>query len=529
MHGLPGLLATLSSLLSCAGVDTADSGDTQATTPPRCEPATLTLAQDLRESDLPAEASLEHTEHGVALADLDGDGDLDALVGWAAGVFGLRNDGTGKLVLDPSIDIDGAAWGVRGTALAVADLDQDGDVDAYVGEYPTGDLLLWNDGTGHFTSQRLSEGHPDYSPWSGSFGDADGDGDLDLYIATLVPNLEPEPVLDGSIRAGPNYLYVNRGGGDFARDDSRVPDEETNGLTFHAAWVDLDSDGDLDLYEANDWGYYVRPNRFLRNDGTGHFTEDDSCACQAPMYAMGVGVGDVQGDGLPDLVVTNLNTPNLFENIGGEMVDATRARGVYVAPSETNFTSWGTTFLDFDRNGCSDIAVAFGRLARDVSLDVEGMPEGAVDPERQANVMLMNDCTGHFDRLLDSDFDAYLDRDRAVSVGDLDGDGRADLVTAGKHFVRVWMAGGGCDNGVTIRLNQPGENSASLGAKVTMTANGQDQVQWMLPSSTHSSNALELVFGLGTATQGELSVLWPDGTQGEPMDVFSGDVLTVTR
>ena len=525
MRGHP--LLPLPLALACAGSQTG-AVDSSLPVEETCEPATLNLAQDLRQEELPADASIKHTEPGVALADLDNDGDLDALIGWAGGVFGLRNDGSGTLLLDPSIDIDGGANVVRGTALAVADLDQDGDIDAWLGEYPMGDLLLWNDGSGHFTSQRLWEGDPLFSPWSGAFGDADGDGDLDLYISMLVPNLEPEPVLDGSLVAGPNYLYVNQGGGDLVRDDSRVPQE--GGLTFQAAWVDLDGDGDLDIYEANDFGFYMAPNRYLRNDGTGHFTQDDSCLCQAEMYAMGVAVGDLQGDGRPDLVVTNLNSPTLFENYDDDgMVDASRARGIYIPPSETNFTSWGTSFLDFDRNGCPDVAVAYGRMAFDVDLGLDGLPEDSVDPLMQANVMLMNDCTPSFTRLEGSDFDAFLDRDRSMAVGDLDGDGRADLVTAGKHFVRVWMAGGGCDNGVTVRLSQPGENVAAIGARVTLTANGRDEVMWMLPATTHSSSALELTFGLGTATTGELSVLWPDGTRTDGVSVSSGDSLTVER
>jgi hypothetical protein len=522
MSGLPLLVMALA---ACDGA--TDAGTVQDSTVSVCQPSTLTLAQELTEFDLPNDASLAHTEHGVGLGDLDGDGDLDALVGWAAGLFGLRNDGTGLMVLDPTIDVDGGDTLVRGTAIALADLDEDGDLDAYVGEYPTGDLLLWNDGTGHFTSERLSEGDPRWSPWSGAFGDADGDGDLDLYVSLLVPNLEPEPVLDGSIVAGQNYLYVNLGGGVFVRDDTRVPSDDPAGLTFHTAWVDLDSDGDLDLYEANDWGHYVTPNRFLRNDGTGHFTHDDACECDVPMYAMGVGVGDVQGDGQPELVITNLNTPTLLENNQGLMVDTTKARGVYVPPSETNFTSWGTSFLDFDRNGCSDIAVAFGRLAKDVSLELDGIPEGAVDPDAQSNVLLLNDCSPAFDRLMGTDFDVFLGRDRTMTVGDLNRDGRPDLVTAGKHYVRVWLGGGGCEHGVTVRLSQPGENSAAIGARVTLTVDGRDQVMWMLPSTTHSSSALELIFGLGEATSGTLSVLWPDGSTTDDVAVSAGELLTV--
>ncbi len=527
---LLGSLLALQAFLGCVA-DDGRARDTAAVDPvaPECAEPTLTLTQDLREPDLPAYDSLNHTEHGIALGDLDGDGDLDALVAWAGGTFGMRNDGSGTMVVDPTMDIDGGAV-VRGLSVAIADLDVDGDLDAWMGEYPTGDLLLWNDGTGRFTSERIWEGDPRFSPWSGTFGDLDGDGDLDLYVAMLVPNLEPEPVLDGTIEPGPNQVYMNHGLGRFVREsDARIPEEGGLGLTFHAPLVDLDSDGDLDVYEANDWGYYVAPNRYLENDGTGHFTVQPDCACQVPMYAMGASVGDVEGDGQPDLVVTNLNTPSLFVNDGGVMADATLAYGAAVMPSETNFSSWGASFLDFDRNGCTDIAIAFGRLSADVSLDYDGLPQDATDPEMQANVLLMGTCKPGFERLEGSDFDRYLDRDRAVAVGDLDRDGRADLITSGKHFVRVWMGGGGCDNGATVRLSQPGENPAAIGARVTLRAGGRDEVMWMLPSSTHSSNALELVFGLGDAEEGSISVLWPDGGRTDDVPVRAGELLTIER
>lgn len=514
-------------LLACAAE--GDSAVSDAPVEVSCDAATLTLTQDLRQEELPTTGSLDHTEHGLALGDLDGDGDLDALVAWPGGVFGLRNDGSGTMAVDLGIDVDGGATIVFGSAVALADLDADGDLDAYMGEYPTGDLLLWNDGAGRFTSERLSVGDPLFSPWSGTFGDVDGDGDLDLYIAMLVPNLEPGPVMDGTLVAGPNYLYVNEGAGHMVRDDSRIPAEGNDGFTFHAPFVDLDGDGDLDIYEANDWGAYRQPNRYLENDGTGHFSNTEGCYCEPAMYAMGVGVGDVHGDGRPDLVITNLTTPTLLTNADGGMADSTYALGLAVPPSETNFSSWGASFVDLDRNGCTDVALMFGRLAYDVGLDLSGVPEGAYDPDKQANVMMMNDCSPSFTRLTGTDFDTWLDRDRSVVVGDLDGDGRPDLVSSGKHFVRVWMAGGGCENGVTVRLSQPGENSAAIGARVTLHANGRDEVMWMLPSTAHSSSALELTFGLGDASSGELTVLWPDGSLTEGVTANAGDVLTVTR
>ncbi len=518
---------------SAENADSSESGDTAAVAP-TCDPVTITLTQDLRPEVFPTHASAERQQPGVGLGDLDGDGDLDALVAWAGGSFGLRNDGAGALSIDPTIDFDGAAAGwPSGVSIALADLDADGDLDAFLGEYDGGDWIVWNDGAARFTGQRLSTGEETFSPWTGAWGDADGDGDLDLFVARRPSDIQFDLVIAGQQTGPGNYLYVNEGGGVVVRDDARIPQADNVGITFHGAWVDVEGDGDLDVYEANDWGYHVVPNRLLRNDGSGHFTADTACSCDIPMYSMGVAVGDANADERPDLVVTDIGSPRTFRNLDGAgFAEAGLAWNAYVPPSETNLVSWGTSFLDFDRNGCSDLVFMYGRLGEASEAIFEnglpGVESGTEDPELQSNVLLLSDCAPSFTRVEGTDFDRFPDRDRSVAVGDLNGDGRADLVSGGRDFVRVWMAGGGCENGVTLRLNQPGENPAGIGARVRVEAGGRTQVQWMLPSTTNSSSALELYFGLGDAGEGDVSVLWPDGTTTE-LSVGAGDVTTVHR
>lgn len=478
---------------------------------PTCDPLELTLVQEITEDEMPAPAP-DHSEAGVGLGDLDGDGDLDALIAFPSGSFALTNE-AGTLTMEPAWTWDGGAW-PPATGTHLADFDGDGDLDVYLGHWDATDRIGWNDGTGRFTETLLEGGSEGSASWSGSVGDVDGDGDLDLYVAARVPDIQPDRVIAGEQRGFPNYLYIQTDGA-FVREDVRIPQEDNDGLTFHSALLDADDDGDLDIYDANDWGYHVTPNRLLTNDGTGRFSADHTCTCEPPMYGMGAAVGDVTNDGFADLFITDIGSPDLLHSLGdGTFADATLARGALIPPTEVNLTSWGTTFVDLDRNGCNDLVAAYGRLGREMDEyfdDIEGTGDDPTDPEYQSNVAMLSDCSS-FTRATGTDFDAFPSRDRSVAVGDLDADGRADLVTVGKYFVRVWKAGGGCDQGLTVRLDAGGPNPQGVGSRVRVTAGGRTQVAWMLPSTLHSSSAYELYFGLGSELEAEVEVQWPDGS-----------------
>lgn len=476
-----------------------------------CDPLELTLVQEITEEEMPAEPP-NHSEAGVGLGDLDGDGDLDAIIAYPGGSFALAND-AGTLVMESGWTWDGGAWPAA-TGTHLADFDGDGDLDVYLGHWDATDRIGWNDGSGRFTGTSLQGGAVGSASWSGTVGDVDGDGDLDLYVSARVPDIEPELVLSGEQVGLPNYLYVQTDGA-FVREDLRIPQEDNYGLTFHSAFVDADGDGDLDIYEANDWGFYVTPNRLLTNDGSGTFTAPHTCTCETAMYGMGVAVGDVTNDGSPDLYVTDIGSPDLLRSLGdGTFVDATLALGAYIAPTEFNLTSWGTSFVDLDRNGCNDLVAAYGRLGHGMDEffdEIPGVGDDPTDPEDQSNVAMLSDCST-FERATGLDFDLNPGRDRSIAVGDIDGDGRADLVSVGRYFVRVWHAGGGCDQGLTVRLAAGGMNPQGIGSRVSVTAAGRTQVAWMLPSTLHSSSAYELYFGIGGAVDTEVEVVWPDGS-----------------
>lgn len=508
-------LAELLALSGCASVD-------DSAAPAECPAATVELVQRWEESALPATTSTEHTEPGIALGDLDGDGDLDAFVAWGGGSFVLDNDGQGGMTVDTGWTLDGAAL-PDAAAVALADLDGDGDLDGWIGrerELPA--VHVENVGGKAFITTSVGDAR---SPATGSYADADGDGDLDLVVGYLLTDVDPQLVLAGEQTGVGSALFLQDQG---TWTERALPVEQSTALSFQSAWIDAENDGDLDLYLGHVWGTVLIPNLLLVNDGAANFTVATGSGAEKAMHSMGVAVGDANSDGYADLYVTDVGSPTLFLADGqGDYYDGTAAHGAEIPPSSTNLSSWGTTFVDLDLDGCNDLFVTFGRLARDGQAELDfAEPEGEewVDPEEQANVWLRGDCEGGFERVEGTALDTELVRDRSVAVGDLDRDGDPDLITVGKYTVRQWRVSG-CGPGLTVSLDGPDGNAEGLGARVSAHVGSRTTTTWMLPSTTHGQSATELYVGLGGASQvDELVIDWPDGEQSVLTDVAPGPV-----
>ena len=322
---------------------------------------------------------------GVGLFDYDGDGRLDIyFVNGCALPYNrddpptpnrlYRNRGDGTFE-----DVTGAA-GVGGIGYgmgcAVGDIDNDGDDDLFV----TGldrTVLYRNLGDGTFQDVTESAGVAS-DRWStaAGFGDLDSDGDLDLYVVTYVDGgAEARPCRDhagkpihcspGQYPAQPDHLFRNNGDGTFTDVAPEAGIDAPGGRGLGLAIADLDGDGRLDLYVANDasadfafrnlgglrfeesgalWGLAV--------DGSGHATA-----------SMGVVADDLTGDGLIDLFHTNfLNESNtLHRNLGGgQFTDATLSAGL-AAPSLA-VTGFGSAAIDIDNDGRPDLFIANGHV-----------------------------------------------------------------------------------------------------------------------------------------------------------------------
>jgi len=305
---------------------------------------------------------LESGGAGVALLDYDGDGDLDLYLvnGWRLEgdqvvergrdrFYRNRGDGTFEDLTDEAgLGHDG--WG---TAIAVGDIDGDGDPDLFLTNFGP-DLLYRNDGDGTFS---VVENGPGIDNWSSSsvFFDADGDGDEDLFVtgyidAALDEVLEARPRLNWNgveVMMGPfgldglpNAFFVNDGAGNFTEaTEAAGLDDVGFFFSFGVAATDLDVDGDIDLYVAND----SNPNYVYENLGDGTFNDvglwsgGGLSVAGAAQAGMGIAVGDYDEDGLTDLVVTHFarDTSTLYRNLGAmAFEDLSRPLGLREATYE---------------------------------------------------------------------------------------------------------------------------------------------------------------------------------------------------
>ncbi len=518
MSGVASLLA----LAACvAGVGEPDlgvaveTGDTSpAAVPLDCDPATVERWQEWPEELLPQRADPSGTQPGGSIGDLDGDGDLDVLLAYGGGDAVFVNDGTGTLTMDDT-------WRLGGEPLpgavssALADLDADGDLDAWFGVAGgKADHIGWNEGGGSFRDEELPDS--DGTPGTGSFADFDGDRDLDLFVSGFVDSLDMAAVQAGTQVGTGTRLYMQEDGV-FVDRKAWLPAEVDVSISFQGSVLDADLDGDLDVYLASDYGENLPPNRLLLNDGTGHFTVSTDCLCDKAMASMGNGVGDANGDGLADVYISDFGPPSLMLGDGqGAFTEAAAAMGADVPGTPDHQSGWGTAFADLDRNGCMDLVITYGESCHSC--------EYFDDSEVQYDQLLYSDCEGGFTRA--EPYTPGFDdpgRTRSVIVGDLDADGRADLVTIGKHFLRTWHLGGGCETGLTVQLAGAGLNVHAIGARVAVEAAGRVETQWVLPATASSSSAFDLYFGLaGADAAARVEVTWPDGQVQEFSDVPAG-------
>jgi len=506
--------------------------DPQPPAEPSCDEPLFEQLQFFDHDSLPTRWGLNQGWPGIAVGDFTGDGWPDVLMAYTGGSALLVNDGTGALAVDEGATMDGEPL-PRARAAAAVDLDGDGDLDGFLGLYDAADeeIFLWNDGHGRFTSTRLAGS--DSIPWGPSFGDLNGDGRVDLYLATYDALHSAEAIISGEEVGRGHAVYLQAPDGTFVREEGAVPEEVDRAVSLQGALLDADLDGDLDVYMANDFGPFVLPNRLLKNDGTGHFTVAEECTCDLSMYAMGAGVGDPDSDGDPDIYISNVGSPRYLQNLGdGTFADSSISSGAWIEPAPENMTSWGVRFFDADQDGCQDAVVVYGRLGAnqgaDFILNYESGGEWS-ESDYQADLLMLGDCAGGFTRAPASVF-ADGRRARAVAVGDLDRDGRPDLVIAGKHYLSTWRNAGGCPPGVRVTLDAGPGNRHGLGAKVQTTVGSHTDTRWMLIDSTASSSEPALYIGLGESERADtIKVTWPDGTVEQHEDVPRGTRLDLVQ
>ncbi|MCI0586075.1 MAG: VCBS repeat-containing protein, partial [Planctomycetes bacterium] len=356
---------------------------------------------DATGTNLPA---LSGSTLGVALGDVDGDGDLDAFAGQIGQKRLYLNGGTGVFTDATATSVPALVTGT--TTVALGDVDVDGDLDAVMGVTgsPQGgqNRLYLNDGTGILADVTATNVPVALEEtYAVALGDVDGDGDLDALLGT----------------EGQDQLHLNGGTGVFT-DATATNLPAVYNETYAVALGDVDGDGDLDALLGN--GGFLEQNRLYLNGGTGAFA--DVTATNLPAIAFGdtvaVALGDVDGDGDLDAFLGNSGQNRLYLNGGtGVFADATATS----LPAQADST----------------VAVALGDVDGDGDLDA------FVGNYGQQSRLYLNGGTGVFTDFTATNLPSLVGFMRAASLGDVDGDGDLDA------FLGIPMQNRLLDNGGT--------------------------------------------------------------------------------
>jgi enediyne biosynthesis protein E4 len=500
---------------------------------------------------------LDSAGSGAAFLDYDGDGRLDIYLvnGWRldgstiveAGRNALyRNRGDGTFE-DVTTAAGVGGEGQWGAGVAIADENADGRPDILVTTFGR-NVLYRNQGDGTFenVAPRLGIEAPGWNT-AAAFFDADGDGDLDLYVAayidcTLGDVLRARPTLDWKglekVAVGPFGLT---GAPDhyFRHEGSRYVDatlesgleDRARGYGFAVRAADYDGDGDIDLYVAND----SDPNYLYRNDGRGHFTEVgvfSGCALDANGAAqagMGLAVGDADGDGLTDILVTNFaqDFTTLYRGLGGGLFDDwTEESGV--GPPTYRALSWGTALADLDNDGDLDIVIANGHIYP----QIDRHPE-VIGTYAQRNLLLENRNGRYVDvtAAAGPGFEE-IRSSRGLAVGDYDNDGDLDLLITNLDGPPSLLRNDGPGGAwLTIACVIPGGPAVPTGTTVTVTSGGRTQRRDIASGDSYaSSHDPRPHFGLGTSEVADtVDVRWPDGTHTVRHGVPARRIVTIRK
>jgi hypothetical protein len=374
----------------------------------------------------------------------------------------------------------------------------------------------------------------------GAWVDVNNDGLLDLFVVNyLAWDIQTEPACEAApgrldychpkfYKATPNQLFLNNGDGTF-RDisvESGIRAHPGKGMGVGIA--DFDLDGWMDIFVPNDKAY----NSLFHNQGGGKFEEiafdaDVALTDEGNLISgMGVDARDIDNDGLPDIALVALpyETFPLFRNLGKlRFADITAASGM--ARLSAPMGGYSPTIADFDNDGWKDIFVSRGHV-QSLGFSAQGQVE-------QPNSVFRNGGGAKFQALTaEAGLTAQPPaRHRGSAIGDLNGDGRLDVVvTALSAPAEIWMNDSpGGNHWLEFQLEGTKSNRDAIGARIKLVAGGKAQYNHVAFAAGYaSSSAGPVHFGLGSAkSAGLVEIRWPSGIVQTLKDVPADRVVKV--